>query len=264
MNVVRLPEQSDPDTFINRHGAEAYREELVRSLPGIDFVLDLCISQHRDAFGPRGKQEIVDQISALLRRIENRIERSEYVSKVASRLQVAPDLVLQQVRRFRSRKKGGPDNASTPGTEVRPAEALLLNALMDPKLGPLLKPRVDSGLVRGLATQRLVEKILELWKRNCQPDILSLRDALEEESDVDLLEMVSLSSSFVTKDETIILESIRSLGKLQLDEQKRRIREQIKLEEERDPSSPVIDQLLEELQSIEQRRIQLDQRGEPA
>ena len=264
VNVVRLPEQSDPDTFINEHGAEAYRKELVRSLPAIDFVLDRCISQHRDAFGPRGKQEIVDQVSPLLKRIENRIERSEYVSRVASRLQVAPDLVLQQVRRFRLRKKPGPDHQVVGRAEVLPAEALLLRALLDPKLGPRLKPGMDFDLVKGLATQRLVEKVLELWELNGQPHILSLRDALEDETDVDLLETLSLNSLLETEDEAIVLESIRSLGKLQLDQKKRRIRRLIRTEEESDPSSPLIDQLLEELQGIERERIQLDQSDEPA
>ena len=123
---------------------------------------------------------------------------------------------------------------------------------------------MDFDLVKGLATQRLVEKVLELWELNGQPHILSLRDALEDETDVDLLETLSLNSLLETEDEAIVLESIRSLGKLQLDQKKRRIRRLIRTEEESDPSSPLIDQLLEELQGIERERIQLDQSDEPA
>ena len=264
VNVVQFPEESDPDTFINKYGSKAFREALMKSLPGIDFVLDLCIAQHRDAFGPRGKPEIVEQVSSLLKQIENRIERSEYVSRVASRLQISPELVLQQLRRFRSRKTPKLQYLAKYQIEVRPAEAILLHALMDPEMGPRLKPLVDSDLIKGLATQKIFEKLLELWEKERQPDILSLRDGMEDKPGVDLLENISLNASFQTQNETIILESIRSLKKLQLDEEKRRIRQEIKIEEKSNASSPLIDELLEKLQNVEHNRILLDQREELA
>ena len=147
---------------------------------------------------------------------------------------------------------------------LRPAEAILLHALMDPEMGPRLKPLVDSDLLKGLATQNIFEKLLELWEKDHQPDILSLRDGMEDKSGIDLLENISLNASFQTQNETIILESIRSLKKLQLNEEKRRIRKEIKIEEKSNASSPLIDELLEELQSMEHKRILLDQREELA
>ena len=258
VNVVQLPEQVDPDTFINRHGAEAYRSQLIASQPGIDFALDYYISQHSDPFSPRGKQEIADSVSLLATYIGNRIERSEYVSRVAARLQVEPDLILQQVRRSRTRKGVTSAASKIALPEVRPAEFVLLHALMDPGLAPLLKPRVDSDLVAGLATHRLFEKVFELWELNRQPSILNLRDALEDAGDVHLLETIGLQSNVEVKSEKIALESIRSLGKLQLGRKKRQLQSQLKKEEEMNPSSPLIVELLKELHEIEHDRLRLD------
>ena len=264
VNVVQLPEQVDPDTFINRHGAEAYRSQLIASQPGIDFALDYYISQHPDPFSPRGKQEIADSVSLLATYIGNRIERSEYVSRVAARLQVEPDLILQQVRRSRTRKGVTSAASKIALPEVRPAEFVLLHALMDPDLAPLLKPRVDSDLVAGLATHRLFEKVFELWELNRQPSLLNLRDALEDAGDVRLLETIGLQSNVEVKSEKIALESIRSLGKLQLGRKKRQLQSQLKKEEEMNPSSPLIVELLKELHEIEHDRLRLDGGEEPA
>ena len=264
VNVVQLPEQVDPDTFINRHGAEAYRKQLTASQPGIDFALDYYISQHTDPFSPRGKQEIADAVSPLTTYIGNRIERSEYISRVADRLQVEPDLILQQVRRFRTRKEAPSTAGKTTVPEVRPAEAALLRALMDPELAPLLKPRVDPDLVTGLATHRLFKKVFALWELNRQSSILNLRDALEDAGDVHLLETIGLHSTLEVESEEIALASIRSLRKLQLDRKKRQLQKQLKKEEEMNPSSPLILEFLRELHEIEHCRLQLDRGEEPA
>ncbi len=264
VNVVQLPEQVDPDTFINRYGAEAYRKQLIASQPGIDFALDYYISRHADPFSPRGKQEIADSVSPLTTYIGNRIERSEYVSRVAARLQVEPDLILQQVRRFRTRKEPPLAGAEASLPEVRPAEAVLLHALTDPDLSDVLRDRVDSDLVAGLATQRLFEKVFELWELNRQPSILNLRDALEDAGDVHLLETIGLHTTLEVESQEIALESIRSLGKLQLDRKKRQLQHQLRKEEEMNPSSPLILKLLEQLHEIEHDRLQLEGSEEPA
>ena len=264
VNVVQLPEQVDPDTFINLHGAEAYRKQLIASQPGIEFALDYQISQHPDPFSPRGKQEIADAVSPLTTYIGNRIERSEYVSRVAARLQVEPDLILQQVRRFRTPNQVPSGVATTALSEARPAEVVLLHALMNPGLAPLLKPKVDSDLVATLATQRLFEKVFELWELNRQPSILNLRDALEDAGDVHLLETIGFHSAIEVESEEIALESIRSLRKMQLDRKKRQVQHQLKQEETKDPSSPLIVEFLRELQEIEHSRFQLDRDHEPA
>ena len=264
VNVVQLPEQVDPDTFINRHGAEAYRKQLIASQPGIEFALDYHISQHPDPFSPRGKQEIADAVSPLTTYIGNRIERSEYVSRMAARLQVEPDLILQQVRRFRTPKQAPSSPQNTGLAEARPAEVVLLHALMDPGLAPLLKPKVDSDLVASLVTHRLFEKVFEFWELNRQPSILNLRDALQDAGDVHLLETIGLHSGFEVEREEIALESIRSLRKLQLDRKRRQVQDQLKQEETKDPSSPLIVEFLRELHEIEHSRLQLDGDDEPA
>ena len=264
VNVVQLPEQVDPDTFINRHGAEAYRKQLIASQPGVEFALEYQIAQHPDPFSPRGKQEIADAVSPLTAYIGNRIERSEYVSRLAARLQVEPDLILQQVRRFRTPNRAPSSAEATGLPEALPAEVVLFQALLNPGLAPLLKPRVDSDLVATLATHRLFQKVFEFWELNRQPSILNLRDALEDEGDIHLLETIGLRSALEVESEEIALESIRSLRKLQLDRKKRQVQDQLKQEETKDPSSPLIVEFLKELHKIEHSRQQLDRDPGPA
>src|SRR5690606_39536815 len=57
VNIALLPTGSDPDTFIRRHGGQAYRDRLTGSRPYLDFLLDRASAgrdmnrpEHRRAF----------------------------------------------------------------------------------------------------------------------------------------------------------------------------------------------------------------------
>ena len=259
VNIVTLPEGVDPDTFIQENGPEAYRQRLLESQPGIEFALERFLADHRDPFGPKGKREITDLLAPLLLAVENSIERSEYISRVASRLQVEPGLVMQQVRRVRPHRQREMVATSTPQVSPMPAEVRVVQALLHPELHSEAASRLSPDLFEGLVSQQLLAKIRELWELNGELSILTLRDQLEDARDIDLLETISLNS---LPDEVTLesmVESIRSLQKVQLERTKRRVQTELKELEKTDPSSTHIVGLLEELERIERNRIELDQ-----
>lgn len=258
VNIVSLPEKVDPDTFIQENGAEAYRQRLLDSQPGIEFALEHFLDQHQDPFGPRGKQEIADLIAPLLLAVENSIERSEYISRVASRLQINPELILQQVRRVRPHRQKEIGSSATPRLNPLPAEIVLVQALLDSEWQPEAIPRLNSDLIEGLVSEQLLLKIGKIWELNGELSILTLRDQLEDAKDIDLLETISLQSPPDGVTLESLLESIRSLQKVHLDKKKRRIQADLKDKERMDPLSDRIPKLLEELQQIELRRLELD------
>jgi DNA primase len=260
VNIVSLPEKSDPDTFIQGNGAEAYRQKLLNSQPGIEFALEHFLTQHRDPFGPKGKQEITDLIAPLLLAVDNRIERSEYISRVAARLQIEPGLILQQVRRVRPHRQKEIGSPAAPRLHPLPAEIVLVQALLDSELQPEALPRLNANLIEGLVSEQLLRKIRKIWELNAELSILTLRDQLEDAKDIDLLETISLQSPPGGITLESLLESIRSLQKLHLDKKKRRIQTDLKDKEKMDPCSDRIPELLKELEKIALYRIELDQR----
>ena len=258
VNIVCLPEKVDPDTFIQDNGPEAYRQRLLHSQPGIEFALEHFLAQHRDPFGPRGKQEIADLTAPLLLAIENSIERSEYISRVASRLQVEPELILQQVRRVRAHRQKEISSSAAPRLNPLPAEIVLVQALLDAELQSEALPNLNSNLIGGLVSEQLLVKIGKIWELNGELSILTLRDQLEDAKDIDLLETISLQTPPGGVTLESLLESIRSLQKVHLDKKKRRIQADLKDKEKMDPFSDRIPELLGELEQIELRRLELE------
>ena len=101
-------------------------------------------------------------------------------------------------------------------------------------------------------------KIGKIWELNGELSILTLRDQLEDAKDIDLLETISLQTPPGGVTLESLLESIRSLQKVHLDKKKRRIQADLKDKEKMDPFSDRIPELLEKLEKIELRRLELE------
>ena len=190
--------------------------------------------------------------------IENSIERSEYISRVASRLQVEPELILQQVRRVRPHRQKEISSSAAPRLNPLPAEIVLVQALLDAELQSEALPNLNSNLIGGLVSEQLLVKIGKIWELNGELSILTLRDQLEDAKDIDLLETISLQTPPGGVTLESLLESIRSLQKVHLDKKKRRIQADLKDKEKMDPFSDRIPELLGELEQIELRRLELE------
>lgn len=97
IQVLLLPEGDDPDTYVRRHGGEAF-VELVRSAQdAVDFVVDRKVAVHGDET-PQGKSAVVQDVIPLLRALEDQVVVMEYVKRIAKRLQIEEGLVLAQMR----------------------------------------------------------------------------------------------------------------------------------------------------------------------
>ena len=132
VNVLQLPTGEDPDVFLRKQGTEAYREKLKSSQSYLDFVLSQVMSQQRDSFSPKGKQEVISQILPYLVKIPNAIERAEYVARIASRLQLDESLILLEMRKMPARKRETPRfDYSVPVEQGTRAENILLIAMLE-------------------------------------------------------------------------------------------------------------------------------------
>jgi DNA primase len=107
VNVVRLPERHDPDSFLREAGKESYREALKRSESGLEFLVHRA-GERTDLGTPRGKAEALSSLLEFVVPIDDRVERAEWLARLSERLQIAPRLVEEaaaeagaKARRFR-------------------------------------------------------------------------------------------------------------------------------------------------------------------
>ena len=244
VNVLQLPKGEDPDTFVRKEGKAAYWDSLKTSLPYLDFVLSKFMSEHKDPSSPKAKQEIVSQILPYLVKVPNRIERAEYFTRLASRLDVDENLIVAEVRRMAQTGTRKGSRLPSPIEQTTPAERTLLRAILDPRWSDMTLAQLDSALFEDLRTMQIFAGTLRLQEEDRDVTAVGLRSILSEEADRDFVETLALDSTGIPLSQEVIESSVQALRKKQFERLSRQIQADIKKAEKEDSPSDRIDELL--------------------
>ena len=247
VNVLQLPSGEDPDVFLRKRGTEAYREKLKSSQSYLDFVLSEFMSQQRDSFSPKGKQEVVSHILPYLVKIPNPIERAEYVSRIASRLQLDESLILLEMRKMPARKTGTPRfDYSVPVERGTPAENTLLVAMLEKGWAASTFEQLEPELFEGLRTEKIFQGIFQLKEQATEITTIRLRQLISEETDRNLIEEMALRSADFSLSEEKIRNSVQRLRRMKDEHRIRQLQEEIEAEEKENSNSDKIAELVDQ------------------
>ena len=158
VRVLTLPGAKDPDEFIKKNGADAFRNLLEGSAGQVEYRLKTVEEQHPPDTD-KGRVDYMMAAAALLASLPNAVEREVYAARVADKLGVTRQAVLSEVDRLRrkrirdARKKEARD-MTRPGLTAQPAQRGIRyddprSARAEEGLIRLLYP--DPGLARGKA-----------------------------------------------------------------------------------------------------------------
>lgn len=170
IRVAALPKGHDPDSFVKTAGVEELKK-LVTGSPSFFVFLLERLSQQLDPRSDRGKLQIAQQVVEWLARIPNAVLRSNYVRQTAARLDIPENAILEELRKQRSRQRGGDEVA---GMEEEPAtgqrgsrglaaeEMLLQLMLTDERIVGVVDERLDRASLSESVAGRLIRRILGL------------------------------------------------------------------------------------------------------
>lgn len=150
IRVVRLAAGDDPDSLLRRDGAEAYRIALQRSRNYLDDLIEEAASK-ADLSNPTGKVDVLNQVLPFLARVEDRVVRSEYASRLGERLSIADAVILDALKKVLFAGKSSialPAGAKTADGPA-PDERILVRALLDL---PELRRELLDGIVAGMVS----------------------------------------------------------------------------------------------------------------
>ena len=254
VNVLQLPSGEDPDVFLRKQGIEAYREKLKASQSYLDFVLSQFMSQQRDSFSPKGKPEVVSQILPYLVKIPNPIERAEYVTRIASRLQLDESLILLEMRKMPSWKRETPRfDYSVPVEQGTPAENILLVAMLEEQWAASTFEQLEPELFEGLRTERIFQGIFQLKEQATEITTIRLREIISEGTDRNLIEEMALRSADFPLSEKDIRSSVQELRRMKDERLIRQLQEEIKAEEKEHSDSDKIAELLVQKETLRRK-----------
>jgi DNA primase len=94
--VVRLPGKHDPDSFLQGGHRDEFQEMVSGAIPIFDFFIDAVLSGS-DLASAGGKARAIEEILPMVERVRNRIFRESYVKKLADRLSLKEEVILDMM-----------------------------------------------------------------------------------------------------------------------------------------------------------------------
>lgn len=170
--VLPLPVGQDPDSFLRQEGAEGLRRALRRGVPALSFLVSR-VSERADVRTPQGKAQALASLLGFVVDIEDRVERSEWIGRIAGALEIQEHLVERTFEELKRRGRPGRGDAgldepaairATARLDAIPlAERDLLRTLLRcPRWLPKLREIYGEGSLRDARVAGLVAAI-ERW-----------------------------------------------------------------------------------------------------
>jgi len=262
--VVYLPEEEDPDSFLNKHGKEAL-ESLLEEAPAL---LELFLQEKTNDIGKgdpvEKKVAALRQVLPMIRRMPDRLAQGLRIRWLAEEVGI-PELSVREELSNLSEpagKAGERDAQETTPQEGRkwPAEEKLICQILIQF--PSLLPRfTEAGVLGSFKSASLGETIRELAERYKDGETLNLSEILPEEPNdprlFHLLTRLSCREEFTEEQAVTALDdSVRRLKKRALKERMDGLNKRIRdadLSEQRDLRTQLsleMQRLLEEKKAL--------------
>jgi DNA primase len=259
VRIVLLPPGDDPDSFVRRHGSEAFRRLLEAAKPALQFRIDAEIERLRAGFDSPAR--VAPKAEALIRALAPREEWDRWRVYVAGRLQVNVD-DLRNSRFLADRANFAPQTQAfapsryaTASVEPLSFEREVVSILLeDPSLGAEYGRRISAARFRNEVYRRIYERVVEAaGTLTTTADVFGL--FAEDQGILDLLAEVGRRdrSSAVrygdSQERRAHLE--RVVERLQLEDQRQRYRELSDLIDDRLASGQAVsDELRGEFEAL--------------
>jgi DNA primase len=158
--VLVLPNNLDPDGFIQRHGKDEYLALIKDSSSGLKFLVDFSV-EGKQMNVPEVKTRVLKGILGILENISDALLRSEYLKQAAEYLGVE-----EAVIRVLSQQKT-PEKAAAAWETLFPAEKRLLQILVENKdLRPSIFSEMKEEDFRGLKSEPIFRIIMGSFRKD--------------------------------------------------------------------------------------------------
>ena len=98
--VITIPDGKDPDEYIRKHGAAAFRNLISKAVSTIDYRLNYVLS-HNEYSSLEGKISALHKMLPALKYIKDLTRQSEYCKRIASVLLINEDVVSAELNKFK-------------------------------------------------------------------------------------------------------------------------------------------------------------------
>lgn len=201
VKVLVLPDNSDPDEFIRKFGAQEYQRQRGESQTHIQFVIDQAV-RDRKLSNPADKEAAIEEVLPYIRAVSSRLQKREYFDIAMDSLRIGDAMVRREL--WQSIRSGDTRRAQiVRRTQVKPTVAekrLLELVLTDERFRHDIFSRLEAEDYEGLATAPIFRALVAADRDDATPDYDYLVNSMAGEPIAELLPSL-LMSEFETSEE---------------------------------------------------------------
>jgi len=132
VKVVSLPKGLDPDLFVRKFGASTFKDKISNAHSIFDYKFNI-LQERFNIKEAEGVAKISGAMLETIAKFKDAVLRSEYIKKLAQRLNVREEVLLEEANKF-GRKKDAPVSevkCFTDSLNVNPTEKLLMSLMLE-------------------------------------------------------------------------------------------------------------------------------------
>lgn len=191
LKVLTIPDGKDPDEFLTKHGAEAFRKLVDDALTYLEYRYQKILAEV-DYSDLQGKVNVVSRVVELLASSDNAVETNVYIARTAEVLAIDETSVRSELYKYLNKK----DNQGNQGQDItirsvtkkpegasQAAERNLISIICsDSSKIPYIKARLTAEEFSQSETREIVTRLWQAWET--EGELTKELDAMMDEPSV--------------------------------------------------------------------------------
>ena len=184
VKLVLIPDKEDPDSYVNKVGAEAFKNFIVANKKDfIFFQLENAMAQAGN--DNAGKSVVINQLAETISRInktEDFSRRQDYIKQVAGLLKIEETGLNELVNKYIRQSINKSDNKSYPAIADFPVEEEVVSDLLvkdDLQEKAMVRSLLEFGMLEWNENTRVADYIFSQVEENDLQDLIDNKDLVK-------------------------------------------------------------------------------------
>jgi len=255
VRVVTLPEGSDPDIFVRKHGIDNLKEKIESAQSLFDYKLKILKSRY-NIKEIQGKANIASSMILTINKFKDAVLKSEYIKKLAEELSVKEEAIWEELKKLKEEKlyQQPAEVAHKKSAQINPTEKLLINLMLEETgLINRIKNHLEPADFQDERASRIVSIMFDFMEQGKGLELNTFINNVAEEDIAQLLcESAFLEISSQNK-EKVIDDCIQRLKNERLKIKKQHLHDQIKTAQT-SGDEPRLHRLIQEFHHLTKKR----------
>lgn len=239
IKVIAIPDGKDPDEYIRKHGADAFKLLITESLSLVEYSLRSSL-QTIDYSTLEGKVAVVSKMIPVLASLDNAVEINEYITQTSEALSIDENSIRSELRKYLNIEKKdrivnvGKDSSAVylKNRQVSPTEqaekTIIRFMCEDMSIIPYIEVQLTPEDIQDERRKKIMKSICNAYNMEKNITDISFQETLGEEAalefshimlmDIQLTNMTQMVDDCIKKIRLFSLKKLYEEHRLRADE----------------------------------------------